>query len=66
MGYCQGLNFLTAALIMVTNDENVKIYYNFKAFWILYRLMTHYNLTAKYKDPNSLYREFYILDNLIS
>ncbi|CAD8186866.1 unnamed protein product [Paramecium pentaurelia] len=57
MGYCQGLNFLTAALIMVTNDEN--------AFWILYRLMTHYNLTAKYKDPNSLYREFYILDNLI-
>ncbi|CAD8093548.1 unnamed protein product [Paramecium sonneborni] len=58
MGYCQGLNFLTAALIMVTNDEN--------AFWILYRLMTHYNLTAKYKDPNSLYREFYILDNLIS
>ncbi|CAD8100981.1 unnamed protein product [Paramecium sonneborni] len=58
MGYCQGLNFLTAALIMVTNDDN--------AFWILYRLMTHYNLTAKYKNPNSLYREFYILDNLIS
>ncbi|CAD8177266.1 unnamed protein product [Paramecium octaurelia] len=58
MGYCQGLNFLTAALIMVTNDEN--------AFWILFRLMTKYQQAEKYKNPSSLLREFFILDCLIN
>ena len=64
------MNFLTASLIITTNDESVYnlFYKNFikkKAFWILYSLMTRYDQKEKYINPVKLNENFYILDRLM-
>jgi len=58
MGYCQGLNFICALLVLYCNDE--------EAYWIMNSLMIQYNLERYYRDLISVKRPLFILDGLIS
>lgn len=58
MGYCQGLNFICALLVLYCNDE--------EAYWIMNSLMITYNLENYYRDLISVKRPLFILDGLIN
>ena len=57
MGYCQGINFLGAALIIHLNDE--------QSFWVLLSLMKKYNCLEIYQDVAVIKKYLYVHDELL-
>lgn len=57
MGYCQGLNFIGASLLMYMNDE--------EAYWMLYSLMQKYECLPIYQNVGNIYIKLYAFDKLL-
>lgn len=57
MGYCQGLNYLTGAFLLLMNDEMV--------YWHIYSLLSKYKCLHMYVNPAFTMKYYYVLDILI-
>lgn len=57
-GYCQGMGFVTALLLMYMEEED--------AFWVLVQLTNSYGMDAVWKPGlPGLQKSFFILDRLL-